>query len=150
MGAEDSSSASSLVLDDTTVRSLLHDEGLPCDRINNDTWRSCFRGKASYFPFYVRVDQQGRFVTFAVVPYLRSPEPAAKAEVLYARLLELNQQVMMAKFSIDDDLDVVLTVEYPTDDIDASEFRDALDVLSFYADRHFAELAELAHERETD
>jgi hypothetical protein len=50
----------------------------------------------------------------------------------------------MAKFSIDDDLDVVLSVEYPTQHLDRSEFDDALDVLSYYADRHYEELRKLA------
>jgi len=50
----------------------------------------------------------------------------------------------MAKFSIDDDLDVVLSVEYPTAELDTSEFRDAVDVLTYYADRYHDELTGLA------
>ena len=50
------------------------------------------------------------------------------------------QSLLMAKFSIDDDLDVVLSVEYALAELDRSEFDDALDVLSYYADRHYDEL----------
>lgn len=129
-------------LDDSSIRELLQAGGWPCDRINDDTWRSHFRGRNVSCPFFVRVDSHG-YVTFAIVPFVRSPEPTDAADRLYTRLLELNQSLLMAKFSIDDDLDVVLSVEYPTAELDASEFNDALDVLSYYADRHYDELHEL-------
>ena len=138
-----------LKLDGETVRGLLQAGGWPCDRIGPDTWRSHFRGKRASFPFFVKVgegDGTGEgsgFVTFAIVPFLKSPADPALAAPLYKRLLELNQHVLMAKFSIDDDLDVVLSVEYPTAEIDRSEFVDALDVLGYYADRHYDELKKL-------
>ena len=37
----------------------------------------------------------------------------------------------------------MLSVEYPTTTLDRSEFDDALDSLSYYADRHYPELKEL-------
>jgi hypothetical protein len=132
-----------LRLDDTTMRALLTEDGWPCDRINDDTWRSHFKGKHASFPFFVRVGRDG-WVTFAIVPFVKSPEEPEAAHDLYLRLLELNHALLMAKFSIDDDLDVVLSVEYPADDMDRSEFRDALDVLSYYADRHYEEIRGLS------
>jgi hypothetical protein len=131
-----------LKVDGELVASLLRGGGWPCDQITPDTWRSHFRGKRSSFPFLVRIDRNG-YITFAIVPFLKSPENAPKAAQLYRRLLELNQDLLMAKFSIDDDLDVVLSVEYPTRELDKSEFDDALDVMSYYADRHYEELRQL-------
>ncbi|AKF07429.1 YbjN domain-containing protein [Sandaracinus amylolyticus] len=125
-----------------TIRAILEEGGWPCHRIADDTFRSLFQGKNASFPFFVRIDPAG-FVVFAIVPYLRSPSDAAIAGKLYARLLELNQSLLMAKFSIDDDLDVVLSVEYAVAELDRSEFDDALDVLSYYADRHYDELRKL-------
>ncbi|CAG0967142.1 hypothetical protein ARNL5_01367 [Anaerolineae bacterium] len=130
-------------LDAETVPAILEEGGWPCDRIADDTWRSHFRGRHASFPFYVRIDPTG-FLCFAIVPFVRTPEDQPKAEKLYDRLLTLNQSLLMAKFSIDDDLDVVLSVEYPSSDLDRSEFDDALDVLSYYADRHYEELRALA------
>ncbi|MGE0787116.1 MAG: YbjN domain-containing protein [Sandaracinaceae bacterium] len=127
-----------LRLDPESLRGLLEDGGWPCDRISEDTWRSRFRGRQASFPFFVRIDPAG-FLCFAIVPYLKSPEGTGAAK-LYDRLLQLNQSLLMAKFSIDDDLDVVLSVEYPCQLLDRSEFDDALDVLSFYADKHYEEL----------
>ncbi len=131
-----------LSVDDATIRGLLTESGWPCDRINEDTWRSRFKTKKASFHFFVHVSPQG-WLNFAVVPFLRSPEEAEQADVLYQRLLELNHSLLMAKFSIDDDLDVVLSVEYPVADLDRSEFRDALNALVFYADKHYEELAKL-------
>ena len=122
---------------------ILEESGWPCDQITEDTWRSRFRGRHGKFPFLVRVDPAG-YLCFAIVPYLRSPEDEGAATKLYRRLLELNQSLLMAKFSIDDDLDVVLSVEYPSSELDRSELDDALDVLSYYADEHFPELKSLA------
>lgn len=135
---------SKLDLSQGAIRELLEAGGWPCDRISDDTWRSHFRGRNGSFPFFVRV--AGGFLTFAIVPFLRSPEDKKKADGLYGRLLELNQSLLMAKFSIDDDLDVVLSVEYPTEHLDRSEFEDCLDVLSYYADRHYDELRALLTE----
>ncbi len=132
-----------LKLDPDTIESLLEEGGWPCDRISDDTWRSHFRGKHASFPFFVRIDPAG-YVCFAIVPFLKSPEQEEPASKLYDRLLQLNQTLLMAKFSIDDDLDVVLSVEYPFEQLDRSEFDDALDVLSYYADQHYGELRALS------
>jgi hypothetical protein len=126
-----------------SIRAVLEEGGWPCHRIAEGTFRSVFQGKHASFPFFVRIDPAG-FVVFAVVPYLRSPADEPSAARLYGRLLELNQTLLMAKFSIDDDLDVVLSVEYAVADLDRSELDDALDVLSYYADRHYDELRALA------
>lgn len=134
---------SRLSLDAATIEELLRAGGWPCDRITNDTWRSHFKGKQGSFPFYVRLDPEG-YLTLAIVPFLRTPSDEEAAERLYGRLLELNQQVLMAKFSIDDDLDVVLSVEFPSAEMDRSEWDDALDSLAYYADRHYDELRRIA------
>jgi hypothetical protein len=62
------------------------------------------------------------------------------------RLLKLNREINMAKFSIDEDGDVVLSVEYRIENLDASEVRDAVDVLAFYTEKHHAEVQSLTEE----
>ena len=52
-------------------------------------------------PNYVRLDPQG-YVCFVIVPFVKTPEDAEQSASLYRRLLELNQSLLMAKFSIDD------------------------------------------------
>lgn len=128
--------------DAAKLEQMLRDAGWALDRITHDTWKSRFRGRHDSYPFFLRLDPAG-YLTIVIVPYLRSPEDEPRAAKLYTRLLELNHSLHMAKFSIDDDLDVVLSVEWPSAQLDASELADALDVLSFYADQHFAELKQL-------
>jgi hypothetical protein len=139
-----SRSGTKVVVDEAGIRRLLEAGRWPCDRIAPDTWRSHFRGKRASFPIFVRIDHERGLLVFAIVPLLKSPVEKGAAEKLYRRLLELNHVALMAKFSLDDDLDVVLSVEYPTHELDASEFTDALDVLGYYADRHYDELKALA------
>jgi len=92
-------------LDAATVPALLQRGGWPAERLTADTWRSTFRGRTGSFPVFVRVDHEACWVHFAIVPFLRSPEDEDGAHRLYTRLMQLNQQLLMAKFSIDDDLD---------------------------------------------
>jgi hypothetical protein len=132
-----------LHIDSETVESLLRAGGWPFERIGDATWRSRAKGMGGSFPFLIHLDGKG-FLNFAVVPFASSPESKEAGARLYRRLLELNHSLLMAKFSIDDDLDVVLSVEYPTAELDASEFRDAVDVLTYYADRYHDELVTLA------
>ncbi|MCS6798036.1 MAG: YbjN domain-containing protein [Myxococcota bacterium] len=136
------SSRQRLRLDDGSIRAALAREGWPCERIHANTWRSHFRGQRSSFPFLLHVTEG--WLSVAVAPYLRSPKQEQRASRLYRRLLELNHTLLLAKFSIDDDLDVVLSVDYPTAELDHSELRDAIDVLAHYADRHYDELRALA------
>jgi len=126
--------------DPESVEALLREGEWPFERIDDTTWRSHAHGLSGTFPFMVHVDRVG-YINFAVVPFLKSPESKEDCAALYHRLLELNHSLLMAKFSIDDDLDVVLSVEYPTAELDASEFRDAVDVLTYYADRYHQEFA---------
>lgn len=124
-----------------SVERMLRDGGWRFERLTDLTWRCHFRGKHGRFPIFIRVDTRLNFIHFAVVPYLRSPSDLEVASRLYLRLLELNQSLMMAKFAIDDDLDVILSVEYPFANLDPSELRDSLEALAHYADGHAQELA---------
>lgn len=104
--------------------------------------RSQFRGGGRIFPLFVHLEEL--FVTFAVIPFAHLPEDPEAADALAKRLLYLNRQVNLAKFSLDDDGDVILSVEYRLEDLDPSEVRDAVDVLSFYAEKHHDEVHALA------
>ena len=89
------------------------------------------------------VHEEPRFVTFAVVPFVRMPDEPEVVEDISKRLLQLNRELNFAKFSLDEDGDVLLSVEYRLSHLDPSEVRDAIDVLSFYADKHYADVRAL-------
>ena len=129
-----------MIFDD--VRRCLEGDGWPVETLSEVTLRSRFRRGGRAFPLLVHAADE--FVTFAVIPFARLPEDPDEAEPVLERLLRLNREINMAKFSVDDDGDVVLSVDYRLEDLDPSEVRDAADVLSFYAEKHHAEVAALA------
>jgi hypothetical protein len=124
------------------IRACLSADGWPVDVLSATTVQTRFRGRARVFPMLVHVDDA--FVTFAVIPYARAPGDPDDADELLRQLLRYNRQMNMAKFSIDEDDDVVLSVEYRLADLDPSEVRDALDVVSFYADKYHDDVGKLA------
>ena len=133
-------------IDAETLERYLAAGGWQMKRIAAQTWRGRFRTQRTgrKFPVLVHQDVEEGFLTAAIVPLVRSPEDQGLAHALYTRLLELNQLFFMAKLSIDDDLDVVLSVEYPLADLDESELVDALQALAYYADVHHDEIQRIA------
>lgn len=124
------------------IRAQLEADGWPVEVLSETTMRTRFRGGSRLFPVFVHLEPA--FVTFAVIPFSRLPGDEAAADTLMRRLLHLNRELNLAKFSVDDDGDVRLSVEYRLEDLDPSEVRDAVDVLSFYAEKHFGEVDALA------
>jgi hypothetical protein len=124
------------------IRGVLEAQGWPVERLSDVTLRSRFRSKDRIFPLFVHVEQL--FVTFAVIPYARLPEDPDTADELMTRLLHMNREMNLAKYSVDDDGDVIMSVEYRIEHLDPSEIRDAIDVLSFYADKHHQDVTRMA------
>jgi hypothetical protein len=124
------------------IRAVLEAQGWPVERLSEATLRSRFRSKDRIFPLFVHLEPL--FVTFAVIPYARLPEDPDSAEAVMTRLLKLNREINLAKYSVDDDGDIILSVEYRIEHLDPSEIRDAVDVLSFYADKHHEDVNKLA------
>lgn len=124
------------------VRTWLEKDGWPIEVISEVTLRTRFKGAGRVFPLFIY--QEPLFITFAVIPFARVPEDPYDAEVLMKRLLKLNREINMAKFSIDEDGDVLLSVEYRIENLDPSEVRDAVDVLAFYTEKHHVEVFELS------
>lgn len=123
------------------IKQCLEREGWPVEAVSSATLRSGFQGSDRSFHLYVHLEPH--FVTFAVLPFARLPPEPDAADGVARRLLRLNREINMAKFSADEDGDILLSVEYRLDDLDPSEVRDAVDVLAFFADRHFAEVQRL-------
>lgn len=125
------------MLSDKTIEEFLTRDDWPYERLDTNTWRSGFRGESSNFRFFIRLTEN--WIFFTIVPFVPSKRSYNEAK-LYKRLLELNREINLAKFALDDDSDVVLTVELPAEGVGFSEFKDALDALSFYADRYYLEI----------
>lgn len=94
--------------------------------------------------FSIYITLATNWVYFAIAPFVPAPEDARCEAKLYAHLLRLCQQINMAKFAVDSDGDVILTVELPRESLDYSEFSDALGALSHYADMTYEGVLALA------
>ncbi len=123
------------------IRACLESDGWAVEVLSESTLRTKFRCREHVLSLLVH--EAPRFATFAVVPFVRMPEDAEAVEAIAERLLRLNRELNFAKFSLDEDGDVLLSVEYRLSHLDPSEVRDAIDVLSFYADKHYADVRAL-------
>ena len=86
---------------------------------------------AADVPIFVRC--AAHWLMLAVVPALPAgPRPAD----LPRRLLAVNRDMRLAKFGFDEDGDVILAAELPTESLDFAEVEDALARLVRYA-RHY-------------
>jgi hypothetical protein len=94
------------------------------------------------FPIYLTLTPNWAY--FAIVPFVQAPENSECERKLYRHLLRLCQEINLAKFSVDSDGDVILTVELPRENLDYSEFSDALGALSYYADDAYLAVQSLA------
>lgn len=123
------------------IVAYMTEDGWPVEPLRENTFRSSFRGEQRSFPFFVHAETV--YLVLAVVPYLRLPVDEQQAQLLMDRLLHLNRDMMFAKFSVDEDGDVILSVEFPLAHLDGTELRDALDVLTYYASSQWSELSTL-------
>ncbi|MBN1934826.1 MAG: YbjN domain-containing protein [Anaerolineae bacterium] len=116
--------------------------GWSYERVNETDFRTGFRGDVSLFRITVRI--AGEWVYFSISPFVIAPQDPECERKLHRHLLKLNHEINMAKFTVDEDGDVILTVELPGESLDYSEFSDALGALSYYADDSYAQVFILA------
>jgi hypothetical protein len=83
-------------------------------------------------PFYARCTEH--WLLLAIVPAL--PCDASRPPDLARRLLAVNRDMRLAKYAYDEDGDVALTAELPTESLDASELRDAVERMARYAEHY--------------
>ncbi len=132
------------MLNSELVEEFLKTDGWPVERVDKNTWRSGFRGDVNSFRFYVRLTDN--WIFFTIVPFVVAPRQDDHARELYRHLLKLNREINLAKFAIDDDDDVVLTVELPIEEAGDASMKDALEALAYYADRHYLDVLTIAQQ----
>ena len=117
--------------------------GWSYQQLDETYFRTVFRGDVSSFVIHIRITEDWAY--FSVAPFVVTPQEPECERRLYKHLLKLNHEMNMAKFTVDSDGDVILTVELPTENLDYSEFSDALGALAYYADDNYAQVFVLAH-----
>ena len=91
-------------------------------------------------PFFARCSEN--WLMLAIVPVLDrdGPRPAD----ISRRLLAVNRDLRLAKFAYDDDDDIALTAELPTEALDLSELRDVVNRMAKYVDHYRGYLTDWA------
>ena len=126
-----------------TIDEWFREYGWKADREGDDDWRTGFRGDVSDFRIFLKMTEN--WIYFTIAPFIIAPQSEEVLQHFYLHLLRLNREINLAKFCIDSDGDVVLTVELPTESLDYSEFRDAINTLCYYADDTYLEMINLAN-----
>jgi hypothetical protein len=104
------------------------------------TFRSLHETAEGEVCVFLRITEN--WLVASVVPFL--PTKGDISFELSRWLLRQSRDMQQAKFAYDEDGDVVLTVELPTESLDFSELRTALDELLRQTVRHRATLREAA------
>ena len=105
--------------------------GWSSEKLDDITFRTGFRGKNFVFTALVRLTEH--WVVFTINPYMRPPENGWGPSSLSV-LAAANHQINLAKFGIDQDDDVFLTVELPTEGFEYEHFTEAMTALTHVAD----------------
>jgi hypothetical protein len=106
------------------------------------TWDTGFRGDVQSFSMFVRLTEF--WVYFTISPFVVKPKNPDCATKLHKFLLRANYDVNVGKFALDEKEDVVLTVELPNENLDFSEFRDAINIVCHNADKYIVDALNLA------
>ena len=105
-------------------------------------FRTGFLGETGQYDIWLRVTDA--WVYFAISPYVPRRGDLAHGEGVLETLLRANHELNLAKFAVDEDGDVLLSVELPLEGFAYSQFADALTALSHYADSYRARFDEAA------
>jgi hypothetical protein len=102
------------------------------ERLDEDTFRTGFRGKSAAFVALVRVTEH--WVVLTINPFVKAP-PGGFGPVALKMLALANHQWPLVKLGLDDDGDAFVNVELPAEDFGFPQFSSALDALTQIADQ---------------
>lgn len=116
------------------------------NRTGDNTWVTGVRTQVASFRIFIRVTDN--WIYFVINPYVVSPPDIGDRLRVYFTILRYNLDMNMAKFGLDNDGDIFLAVELPTENFVFSHFADALNGLSHYAEKLYSEIFNLTHNPE--
>ena len=120
--------------------------GWPAEEVEPGVWHCAFANQdgATCHLYVLATDD---WLHFAVSPLLPGPGQGAGQGAaaggtgnLYAALLRANQALRLARLALDDDGDVNLLADLPTEHAGAALFAETLELLADYADELGAQL----------
>lgn len=126
----------------TDIGTLFAENDWAAESVEPGIWRTTFAVESEEeFDLYVVLTDD--WLHFAVSPFVATGGLAASARLPRA-LLQLNQELRMARFALDAADDVNLLADLPLSSADTPRFGQVLDLLVFYADRLAADLRRMA------
>lgn len=119
---------------------------MPYTRDEDDVlWYAEIAAGGEQFEFFVNLDEEEGWVYFTINPLVPTPHPDCLDE-FSRHLVRLNYDVTMAKFVLDDEGDVALTVELPAEDLTYAHFAAAIAALSNAASENYDEVLNLSQD----
>ncbi len=101
-------------------------------RAEPTVYRTAFTGETGRYDVWLKVTDT--WVFFCINPFVRKPAGEPHGVGTLQAVLRANHEVNLAKFAVDDDGDVSLSVELPAEGFGYTHFCDALTALAHYAD----------------
>lgn len=127
-----------------TIETWLTESGWGAEELEPGIWRATFSTEREEdFDLYVM--DGGAWIHCAVSPLVR-PAPGADVARMTGVVARLNQQIRLVRLGVDDDGDVNLLADLPTDWADATRLEETLDLLVQYTDALAFELRRIVHE----
>ena len=114
------------------VGSFFDAYGWQYERRDSAVFRTGFSGESGHYDIWLKVTDA--WVYFAINPYVPLPAGGEHGETTLQVLLKANHELNLAKFAVDDEGDVLLSVEMPSEDFGYVHFAEALTALAHYAD----------------
>ncbi|MGE0789132.1 MAG: YbjN domain-containing protein [Sandaracinaceae bacterium] len=127
-------------MDEATLTRSLRDLGWEAEPHGEATLRAAHKTDEGEIVAYVRLTEN--WLIASVVPFLTTR--GDNSFELARWLLRMNRDMYQCKFAYDEDGDVVLTVELPTESLDFEEVESALKALIRHAVEHRATLRKAA------
>ena len=114
--------------------------GWKYERREESVFRTRFLGDSGPYDIWLKVTDA--WVYFAINPYVSRPDGRSHGSGTLHVMLKANHELNLAKFAVDDDGDVLLAVELPSEGFCYTHFSDALTALAHYADDYRVRIEE--------
>ncbi len=111
------------------------------------TWQTKIQSEAAEHGLFVRVTEW--WIYFVINPFCFGPKKPELREKLYYHLLRLNLDISVAKYSLNADDNIVLSVELPCDSsatFQYDEFADGVNLIFNNCNNHYLEIMKLCIE----
>lgn len=128
------------------IEELFDQHKMPYTRTDDDTlWYAEFDAAGEHFEFFVNLDEEEGWIYLTINPFVPTPDSDC-LDNLSRHLVRLNYDVTMAKFVLDDEGDVALTVELLVEDLTYAHLAAALAALSNAAGENYDEVLTLSQD----